>query len=147
MRNTAPTAAPSHSERVGIVAAVRKRNAATYKAKLSASVSAYPPTLTSGPPIAVTSPVSEVETTNRTPRVTSSSRPRSRNRRKSGRSLNGTAQIRLNAFCAAIVTPSPPHSAVSRPITSAVTFPLSACDCNWSPTTGNRPSTEFLTSL
>ena len=48
-----------------------------------------------------------VATTNRTPSAASSARPRSRDLMKFGRSLSGTAHTWSNAFCAALVTPSP----------------------------------------
>ena len=58
--------------------------------------------------------------------------------------MYGTAQILPNAFCAATVTPRPPHNEVSRPRTSAVTFPVSAWVFSWSP--GKCPSTVFWMS-
>ena len=54
-------------------------------------------------------------------------RPRSRECRKSGRCLYGTAQMRLNAFWVALVMPSPASSASTMPITSAAVLPVSEC--------------------
>ena len=84
-------------------------------------------------------------TTNRPPSDEQQREPAQPRWRKSGRFLNGTAHTRSNAFCAAWVTPSPAHSEVSSPTTSATVCPVQRVDWIWSPITGNWPSTEFST--
>ena len=116
--------------------------------KLTSSETTYPATLASGPPKPpLTIPDAPVETRNMTPRKASSPSPRARCLRKFGRSLNGTAHTVLSAFCAAEVTPSPPSSDVTIPITSAVTLPVSPWGCSELPMIGSWPTTECSTDF
>ena len=62
--------------------------------------------------------------------------------------MRGTSQITSNARASASVTPSPAHSAPTRPITSAVVLPVSGSTSSRScaPITGIRPNAESRTS-
>ena len=94
------------------------------------------------PPL--TTPVAAAESTNRNPSANSSITPRNRVPAKFGRSLIGTAQTRLSAFCAAVVTASPDHSEVATPITSAPTEPVSDWPDTSLPMIGSFATTELV---
>ena len=130
---------PARSSRVVTARLVSRRNEAKNRPKFNSSANTIPTTLTTGPwpRPPVTRPEASVATMNSVPSETSSSRPRSFDCQKLGRSLNGTAQTRSNALRAAAVTPSPAHRDVARPITSAIALPCRAWTSSFSPTIGN----------